>query len=128
MTLFHIECYKIYMLSKEELEQFITALDARAKTLEANIQAHTTAQIKASEERIKRELKAEIKEFKTEFKELKKELIELQTDMDELKKEVHNQSIEIHDQRAELVKKLKSHERRINTLEDELDIPHPGKN
>jgi chromosome segregation ATPase len=32
---------------------------------------------------------------------------------------------DIQDLKAELAKKGKSHERRINTIEDELGIPHP---
>jgi hypothetical protein len=35
---------------------------------------------------------------------------------------------DIHDLQADVTKKIKSHDRRINTLEDELDIPHPDKN
>jgi predicted nucleic acid-binding Zn-ribbon protein len=35
---------------------------------------------------------------------------------------------DIQDLQAGLTKKVKGHERRINTIEDELDIPHPDKN
>lgn len=41
-------------------EEIGTLFDARAKTLEININAHTDASIRASEERVKAELRAEL--------------------------------------------------------------------
>ncbi|GAC1650009.1 MAG: hypothetical protein NVS4B12_19480 [Ktedonobacteraceae bacterium] len=35
---------------------------------------------------------------------------------------------DLQDIDAKLVKKVQSHERRINTVEDELNIPHPHNN
>jgi hypothetical protein len=35
---------------------------------------------------------------------------------------------DVQDVKADLVKKVRGHERRISSLEDELDIPHPQKN
>mgnify|MGYP001617066857 CR=1 FL=1 len=46
----------------------------------------------------------------------------------DIKDELAAVRIDIHDLKSSLTKKIKSNERRINTLEDELDIPHPNKN
>jgi len=52
---------------------------------------------------------------------------ELKTDIKKVKAEMATKA-DILDLDAKLVKKVQSHERRINTLEDEQGIPHPNKN
>lgn len=91
------------MLSKDDIKAIVGAvsplIDARASTTEILIKG----EIKASEERIKEELGAEILAARAEAK----------TDSANLQ--------------AKLVKKVNDHESRITDLEKEAGIPHPHK-
>jgi len=91
------------MLTKDDLKAIVDTvsplIDARAKTTETLIKG----EIKASEERVKEELRAEILAARAEAK-----ATTLTLD-------------------AKLVKRVNSHETRIDELEKEVGIPNPHK-
>ena len=103
------------MLMKDDLKAIVDTLspliDARAKTTETLIKGEIVsakeelrAEIKSSEERTKEELRAEILAARAEAK----------ADMLTID--------------AKLVKRVNSHERRIDELEKETGLPNPHKN
>lgn len=98
----------------------LTSLQNGQLRMEKSIQGLETRQNKLREiiETVDLKVEAFNSKFDKSHAELKKDI---RTVRDELIREMHYI-------KAELSKKVKSHERRINTIEDELDIPHPNKN
>jgi len=93
---------------KSLIKELSSLIDARAKTIETFFKA----EIKGSEDRLSKR----IDEAKEELR------AELAT-----KEQVAKLGIAVHEVDVKLVKRIHSHERRIDELEKERGIPNPDK-
>jgi hypothetical protein len=114
------------MLTQDDLKAIVDTIspliDARAKTTETLLKGEIQSvrdEMRASEERIKKELRTEIVASEERTKE------ELRAEIVAARAEAKATTLSID---AKLVKRVNSHETRIDELEKETGLPNPHKN